>query len=622
LDKVRVERRLAMFVLVLVLVFSSLGVRLAYLQVVKGEHYSELSQKNRIRIIPLPAPRGDIYDRYGQLMVANRPAFTVSLMEMDQARTEATVRELARILDMTEEEIWAKIEAHTRPFEPVRIKYDISPEVHTMIVENRDRLPGVMVEILPVRDYIYGPLAAHLFGYVREVSPEELDPEDEAWLGHSYQAGDIVGASGLERRYDRELRGSDGGQQVEVDAVGHPVAVLGEVAPAKGQSVVLTIDAELQKVAESFFDEWTARVREGRGLAEAFPEADSGAVVVMKVDTGEILAMFSRPAFDPNHVYRGMPEFNRILQGLYPPGSTFKMVTAAAMLEAGLTTGSLSVHDRGHYTYGDLIWRCWKAGGHGWVDVIDALKYSCNVYFYEMGARLNQAFQQGAVAGFESQREFFTEWANRFGLGVPTGIDLDVPEEEEGYIALTRPPWLPGYSLQSAIGQLHGVTPLQMAVYVSAIANGGTRYVPTVVKQVLSPEGEALREMKPEVAGTFELSPDTLDVIREGMLASATELTGDGGPGTSAWLFWNFPVPVAGKTGTATQTGRDDHAWYVSFAPYDDPEIAVVVIVEQGGHGSTAAAPIAKAIYEHYFGLREGAAPRPPSSIPSTGTGD
>jgi len=622
MDKVRVERRLAVFVLVLVMVFLSLGWRLAYLQVVKGEHFSELSEKNYIRIIPLTAPRGYIYDRYGQLLVANRPAFTVSLMEMDEKKTEITVKELARILDMTEEEIRAKIEAHTRPFEPVRIKYDISPETHTMIVENRDNLPGVMVEILPVRDYIYGSLGAHLFGYVREVSPQELDRESSAWMGEGYQSGDIVGSSGLERRYDQELRGTDGGQQVEVDAAGHPVDVLGEMAPVNGQNLVLTIDAELQKVAEEFFDEWTARIREGRGFVEAFPEADSGAVVVMKVDTGEILAMFSRPTFDPNDVSRGMPEFNRILQGLYPPGSTFKMITAAAMLETGLTTPEFSVYDSGYYHYGKLVWRCWKTGGHGRVNLEDAIKYSCNTYFYEMGARLNEAFEGDSVIGAESERDFFVQWANQFGLGVPTGIDLIVPAEETGYISLTQPPWLPGYSLQSAIGQLHGVTPLQMAVYASAIANGGTRYVPTVVKQILSPEGKVLREVEPEVAGRVELSPETLDLIRSGMLASATELAGDGGPGTSAWLFWDFPIDVAGKTGTATQVGRDDHAWYVSFAPYDDPEIAVVVIVEQGGHGSTAAAPIAKAIYEQYFGLGEGGSPRPPSELPSSGAGD
>lgn len=620
------ERRLAVYTLALILVFLSIGGRLAYVQVVRGEHFSELAQMNRIRIIPLTAPRGNIYDRDGRLLATNRPSFTVSIMELEEEHTDTTVRELARILEVPEDEIRAKIDKHPRPFEPVRIATDISPEVHTRIIEDRDNLPGVVIEVLPVRDYVGGPLLAHLLGYVGEISERELDPESPLWFGPGYEPGDIVGKDGLERRYDRELRGTDGGQQVEVDATGHPVKVLGEMPPVKGADLVLTIDAELQRVAEEFFDQWTARIRSGEGFEEAFPDADSGACVVMKVDTGEILAMFSRPAFDPNVFATGIdratyselvnnpdkPLFNRVLQGQFPPGSTFKMVTAAAALEMGLTDPESTVYDPGYYYYGGMVWRCWKTRGHGRVDLETALKCSCNTYFYEMGRRLGP------------EPDPFIEWARRFGLGVPTGIDL-FPKEAPGFIAGSDPSrqvWYAGSALQAAIGQGHDFTPIQMAVYACALANGGTRYVPQVVKEIRSPDGGVLMELTPQVAGTVDVSPDTLEVIRSGMLASAMEITGESGPGTSAWLFWDFPVKVAGKTGTATKPPGDDHAWYISFAPYDDPEIAVVILVERGGHGSTAAAPLAKAIYEQYFGLGEGARPRSPSRVPAAGGGD
>ncbi len=612
-------------VLLLVVFFFGLGGRLMYLQVVRAAYYSELSAQNRIRILTTTAPRGSIYDRYGQLLVANRPCFAVSLMPLEKESMDGTIKELSRLLGISENEIRAKIDKQkNRPFEPVRIATDISPELHTRIVEDRDNLPGVVIETLPVREYVAGTLASNLIGYVSEISSQEL--EEEAWAG--YKAGDIIGKDGLERRYDKELRGTDGGQQVEVDSTGHPVKVLGEIPPVSGNGLVLTIDAELQRVAEEFFDQWTAKIRKGEGFAEAYPEADAGACVVVKVDTGEILAMFSRPTYDPNVFAAGIdsktwrqlnndplrPLFNRVLQGRYTPGSTFKMVTASAALETGKTTPDFRVYDPGVYPYGNVIFHCWKAGGHGSVNLQAALKYSCNTYFYEMGRRLGPG------------PETIVEWAERYGLGEPTGIDLAVPgefAEIRGTIAgRNQESWQGGQTLQAAIGQGHAFSPIQMAVYAAALANGGTRYVPQVVKQVLSPAGKVLWEMQPQVAGSVGVSAETLAQIRAGMVASATELTGPAGPGTSAWLFSGFPVKVAGKTGTATAPPGDDHAWYLAFAPADKPEIAVVVLVERGGHGSTAAAPVAKAIFEQYFGLSEGTRPRPPSEIPSTSGGD
>ena len=627
MDKSRLERRLAVFVLVLVFAFFGLGGRLIYLQVARAGYFSQLSQQNRIRILTMNAPRGNLYDRFGQLLAANRPCFVVSLMPLEKEKTDQAVTELARLLGITEAEIRAKIDKQKdRPFEPVRIATDITPEVHTRLIEDREKLPGVVVETLPIREYTGGVLAAHLLGYVSEIAPSEL--EGEAWVG--YRAGDIIGKEGLERRYDKELRGQDGGQQVEVDSTGHPVTVLGDIPPVAGKGLVLTIDAELQKVAEEFYDQWTAKIRSGEGFSEAFPEADSGACVVMKVNTGEILAMFSRPAFDPTVFAAGIdaatwetlntdplrPLYNRVLLGRYTPGSTFKMVTAVAALETGQTNPAYRVYDSGSYRYGNVLFKCWKPAGHGSVNLQAALKYSCNSYFYEMGVKLGPG------------PEDLVRWAENFGLGLPTGIDLAVPgelAEIRGTLAgrgKTDEPWMGGQTLQAAIGQGHAVSPIQMAVYACALANGGTRYVPQVVKQILSPDGKVLEEMKPQIAGTVGASADTMAQIRAGLVASATELTGSAGPGTSAWLFSNFPVKVAGKTGTASAPPGDDHAWYVAFAPADKPEIAVVILVERGGHGSTAAAPVAKAIFEQYFGLTQGARPRPPSELPATSGGD
>ncbi len=615
--------------------FLGLGSRLAYLQVAKADYYSLLSQQNRLRILTVNAPRGNVYDRYGQLLAANRPSFVVSLMPLERPDMDKTIPELARLLGLTEDQIRAKVDKKKdRPFEPVRIATDISPEVHTRIVEDRDNLPGVVIETIPIREYVDGMLGAHLLGYVGEISDTELT--GEAWAG--YRAGDVIGKAGLERRYDADLRGVDGGQQVEVDSTGHPVKVLGDVPPVSGNGLVLTIDAELQRTAEQFYDQWTAKIRTGEGFAEAYPEANSGAVVVMKVDTGEVLAMFSRPAFDPTVFAAGIdsatwaglnndplhPLYNRVLMGRYTPGSTFKMVTATAALEAGVTNDTLTVHDSGAYAYGNVVFRCWKASGHGTVNLRAALKYSCNSYFYEMGRKL---------IGYDSDLKLgpgpvtLVRWAEAYGLGLPTGIDLAVPgefAEIRGTLAGRddKGTWQGGQTLQAAIGQGDAVSPLQMAVYATALANGGTRYVPQVVKEIVSPEGEVLWQMQPQVAGTVGASAETFARLREGLVASATELQGPAGPGTSAWLFYDFPVQVAGKTGTATAPPGDDHAWYLAYAPADKPEIAVIVLVERGGHGSTAAAPVAKAIFEQYFGLNQGAHPRPPSDLPSTSGGD
>jgi len=577
---------------------------LAYLQVVKGDYFSELSHRNRIRILTLTAPRGNIYDRYGQLLAATRPAFAVSIMEMGSKEDlNKSIAGLARLLDMSEDSIRDRIRKHQRPFEPVRIATDISPVVHTLIVENRDNLPGVIIETLPIRDYVYDSLAAHLFGYVSEISAKEL--ADPNWDGR--RQGDIIGKTGLERRYDRELRGVDGGQQVEVDVAGHLVEVLGEIPPVNGANLVLTIDAELQRVAEDFFDQWTQRVRTGQGLAQAYPDANRGAVVVMKVDTGEILAMFSKPDFDPNlfaagidvQTYRDLtndphkPFLDRVLQARYPPGSTFKMVTGTAVLEEGLFRERDIITCPGVITLYNDTKSCYRNHAHGPVNFFDALAVSCNIYFYQ--------------AGLEAGIDKIAHYAREYGFGSPAGL-TDLPFEKGGIVAsreykavATRgEAWYPGDTMSAAIGQSYNsFTPLQLANYAAIIANGGIHYRPYLVQQVVDSQGRTVKETVPEAIRRAQVSDRTLALVRQAMRRVAQ-------PGGTAWYrFSRLPVAVAGKTGSAQvdviERGIPSHSLFTGYAPYEKPEIVVAVIFEHGGMGESSAVPAAAEIMEYYF---------------------
>lgn len=592
------ENRFKIFVGIIVFVFLILTSRLGYLQIMHGEEYKRMSESNSLRLVPVTAPRGIFYDRNGKPMVTSRTAYTVSIVRMGlkEADLQNAINGLSSLLNMDVSEINKKItesKAKGYPlYEPVRIQTDVANDILVKIEEHSLELPGVIIEEQPVRDYINKDFASHVFGYVGEINADEL----KEMKSQGYRMGNIIGKTGLEKQFDKELRGIDGGQQIEVNAAGKPLRVFGEKAPVAGDNLYLTINNDLQKVAEE------ALVANMQAVQKSFPQAKAAACVVMDPRSGAILAMTSKPSYDPNlfvggiskeelPVYRGLvtnsfkPMINRAIRGVYPPGSTFKMVTAIAALEEGKINKDTIVNDSSGVYWAGGKPHCWKKGGHGPVNLAKAIGVSCNVYFYEVGRRL----------GIDA----LSKYARLFGLGKPTGLELP-PGEKSGRVAerIEGKMWYLGQTLSAAIGQGDNTfTPLQMANYISTLVNGGTRYKPYLVSKVVSPEGKLVNKFGPEVVEKINLSPANVEAVKEGML----KVTSPGG--TGAGYFTNFPIAVGGKTGTAQNPHGADHGWFVGFAPYDNPQIVIVIIVEQGGHGGSAAAPVARAIFAKYFGI-------------------
>jgi penicillin-binding protein 2 len=591
----RFAHRLDVLGLIVILVFVALVTRLGYLQVVQGSYYGRLADGNRIKLIPIMAPRGTFYDRNGVPLVSNRPGFTVTLVPISGPIPDDVITKLAGILGMDAAEIKAKVDQQKGSFEPVRVKSDIGPDVVTRIEERRREMPGVVIEIQPVRNYINNELGAHVFGYVSEISDTELEKRK----ADGYKTGDIIGKFGLEKVYDKEIRGAAGGGQVEVDVNGRAVQVLGKKEAIPGNNLVMTIDYRIQKAAEKAIDEHLIFLQTKLGN----PNAKAAAAVVMNPRTGEILAMVSRPAFNPNLFNGGIsskdwkvlndnpfhPMDNRAISGEYSPGSTFKIVTGAAALELGKVTPEEKIFDSGTH------WIIPKSNAMGealgWIDFKEALTKSDNVYFYEMGNRL----------GIDNLEKY----ARMFGLGAFTGINL--PGESDGLVANRRykekvygEDWYLSETFDAAIGQgFQLATPLQMAVVMSQVANGGHRYRPYLVSKVVSPGGEVVKQFAPEETGSIKISDRTLNLIREALHDVGRE------GGTAGYIFTDFPISMASKTGTAENSHGDDHGWFVAYAPFEDPRVVVAVIVEQGGFGSDAAAPIARKIFEAAFNLNQ-----------------
>lgn len=599
----RSSNRLDVLALAVVLVFVLLVGRLAYLQVAQGTYYGRLADGNRIRLIPIMAPRGIFYDRNGVQMVSNRPGFTVSILPITGPVDETVLSKLAAILGMSTTEIRGKLSQQNGSFEPIRIKSDIGPDIVTKIEERRSELPGIVIEIQPIRNYINNEFGAHMFGYVSEINDTEL----EKLKPQGYKTGDIIGKFGLEKVYDRDLRGVDGGGQVEVDVTGRPVQVLGKKEPIPGNNLVLTIDYRVQKAAEAAIDEQLKYLQ----TKTEFVNAKAVAAVAINPKTGEILAMVSRPAFNPNLFAKGIstkdwnslnnnpfhPMDNKVISGEYPPGSTFKIVTGAAALELGKVTPEEKILDTGRH------WLIDKGNAMGealgWLNFREALSKSDNVYFYEMGNRL----------GIDNLENY----ARAFGLGALTGINL--PGETDGLVANRRyklkvyeEEWYLSETFDAAIGQgFQLASPLQVAALMSQVANGGHRYRPYLISKITKPNGDVLKTFEPEEVGRVNLSDRTLNLIRDALREVAQE------GGTAGEVFRDFPIAIAGKTGTAENPHGQDHGWFVAYGPFEDPRIAVAVIVEQGGYGASSAAPIAKKILEAAFNLNQ-----PTQDVPKT----
>jgi len=591
----RLNNRLDVLAIIIVLVFISLVSRLGYLQVVQGKYYGQKADGNRIRLIPTMAPRGIFFDRNGIGLVTNLPGFTVSLLPVNGVIPDESIVKLAGILQINVEIIKAKISQSSEKFDPVRIKTNIGPDIVTKIEERRAELPGVVIEIQPIRSYVNHELGAHLFGYVSEINDVQLAKSK----ADGYKTGDIVGKFGLEQVYDRELRGTDGGDQVEVDVNGRPASVLGKKETIPGKNLVLTIDYRIQKAAEVAIDEQLTYLQ----TKTEFRNAKAAAAIAMNPKTGEILAMVSRPAFDPNLFASGIsnkdwkainenpnhPMDNKAISGEYPPGSTFKIVTGTAALELGKVTPEEKINDTGKH------WIIDKGNAEGealgLISFKDALSKSDNVYFYEMGNRL----------GIDNLEKY----ARMFGFGAFTGIDL--PGESDGLVANKRykeknygEDWYLSETFDAAIGQgFQLATPLQIAVMMSEIANGGHRYRPYLVSKITGANGEVAKTFAPEEVGQISIAPGTLSLIRE----SLRDVALVGGTGFEA--FRDFPVAIAGKTGTAENSHGSDHGWFIAYGPFEDPRIVVVVIVENGGFGSGSAAPIVRKIMEAAFNINQ-----------------
>ena len=592
------NKRVMGAILCVVVAFSILFMRLFYLQIMKGEEFLRLSENNSIRLESIVAPRGLIFDADGKLLVDNRPSFDLRVIPRNARPLEQTLKKLARYTNIPEEEMMEKVRECNglSSYKPVLLKQDIGRDAMASIEVHKFDLPGVAIDIRPVRHYINGQHAAHLIGYLGEINAKEL--QSGAFAG--CKGGDFIGRFGAEKSYEDLLRGKRGGRQVEVDVRGQVVKALRTVNATPGKNLYLSLDYALQKKVEELLQD---RV---------------GAVVAMDPMTGYILVMASSPTFDQNAFVSGMsrkewnvltsnpdyPMTNRVIQAEYPPASTYKIVTAIAGLEEGVIDHETTHYCPGYYALGNRVFRCWKRGGHGEVNVVRAIAESCDVFFYKVGEEVGV--------------DRLAFYAGMCGLGERTGISLD--NEGKGLIPTSEwkkkrlgESWQKGETLNVSIGQgFNLTTPLQMLVLTSAIANNGSLYQPQVVRRVETADGMEIENIESVVTGNLTISPQTMDIVKRGLWEAVNTKKG------TARGIKLKQYSISGKTGTAQlvttrepKAGEDKkdslfeqnlpHAWFVAYAPSEAPRIAVAVIVEHGEHGSTAAAPIAKELIKTYL---------------------
>ncbi len=601
------SRRATVLAGIAVAVFAVVFFRLWYLQVLSGDDFREQANDNRVREVRVQAPRGNILDRDGKVLVANKTQLALYVQPRDLPKEGTDERrELMRGLEPITEDTPAEMEAEIArvreesPTSPVILAQGLGAGKIFFLRENRDRFRGVTVERVFAREYRQGDIGAHLFGNVGEVTAEQLDLPRYGGL----EQGDAVGQSGIEYEYDRFLRGRPGADRFQVDALGRPTGQLGSERAEAGDSVRLTIDSDLQALAEGALGSF--------GLPGAF--------VAMDVESGEVLALGSTPTFDPDIFTRPItqsqykslvsrendaPLANRAIQGLYPTGSVFKPVTALGALKTGEIAAGDIVEDAGSLKVDTVTFKNAQDAVFGPINMSDALKVSSDIYFYKLG--LNAPAEKGTG--------MIQDTATDLGLGEQTGIDL--PAEGDGLVPtpawrnrlfrdkLTDRPWTLGDNINLAVGQGDlQANPLQMAVAYSAIANGGRVVSPHLAQSVETVNGEVLEEIRPPDKRTVEVPEDARQTILTGLQRAAMEEDG-----TSYPVFGNFPIPIAGKTGTAERGFYNsglpvpDQAWYAAVAPADDPEIVVVVTIERGGFGADSAAPVAARILEKYFKL-------------------
>ena len=590
------RQRLKIVIILVALALSIMLIRLWYLQVIKGDELKQRSENNAVRFRKIQPLRGLVIDRNGVVIVDNCPSFDVLYMPTKGVNPELLVQRIKDIyktksIDYSSDLPFPKT---MKPYLPVRLEKNVGMEKVALVETNAIDLPGVYVDVTPVRLYLEGEIIAPIIGYTGEVSKEELEKQEE-----DYSSGDITGKYGIEKVLDSYIRGRRGNELVEVNAFGKVIKNLGRIDPVSGSNVMLTIDSHLQKAAWEAFE----------GLA--------GAAVAMDPRDGSILAMVSLPSFDPNLFNSGIahneweklqnnplkPLSNRAISGQYPPGSTYKLIVAAAALEEGVITPDTKIHCNGSFELGNRSYRCWKKHGHGSVSLHRALVESCDVYFYTVGKMLGV--------------DRIAQYARMFGLGELTGIELK--HERKGLVptrdwklARMKEPWQLGETISISIGQgFNLTTPLQLAQAYSALANGGTRWRPHLVQRIELSDGTIEKEFLPEKKGELKLKPQTIAVLNRALWGVVNE---PGGTGAAARRPY---ADVCGKTGTSQVVGlpqddkarrqkkiaafHKDHALFVCYAPMKSPEIAIAVIAENAGGGGSVAAPIARKILNAYF---------------------
>lgn len=596
-----IKKKVRVFAILVVVSFLCLWMRIWYLQILKWQYLTGLSENNRVRMVTLPANRGIIKDRKGETLVSIRPAFNLYLTPEDAGDLTSSLDKLSQEIFFNREKLKKEM-ARSKSFKEVLIKGDISRKEVAFVEENNMSLPGIHIKAEPLRNYVFNSLASHTLGYLGEISKTSLERHKDP----SYKQGDFVGKNGLENIYESVLKGEKGYKEVEVDVSGRELKALRKFPPQSGANLLLTLDVRVQQELE-------------KAMKGTVDQNMNGSVVVMKVQTGEVIAMASNPSFDPNKFASGIspenwnalvddewhPLQNRSIHGQYPPGSTYKIVTALAGLEEGVIKPDTSIYCPGHFKLGRGRYRCWKKSGHGSMNLHDALVQSCDVYFYTIGHRL----------GIDT----IAKYAKRFGLGSSTRLGLS--QEKRGLVPTTqwkllnkKEPWLLGETISASIGQgFNLVTPMQQVSMIAAVANGGMLLKPYLVKRIEEPEGQIREEFFPNIVGHLGADPEHLEQIRR---ALRDVVNGNRGTARKSRLK---NIIVSGKTGTAQvvrmksneelEKGEAipvkyrDHAWFVAFAPYEKPEIAVAIIIEHGGHGGATAAPIAKKIFKKYFEL-------------------
>jgi len=595
-DREWIKKRLIGASVCVLFVFAILFFRLIYLQIIKGEEYRRLSEKNAVRLKTIKPSRGLMFDRNKRLIVDNRPSFNLKIVREDAGDVEKTVEKVAKLIQVPFRELMDSIARAGKGafYKSVILKNDISREQLAIVEAHKFDLPGIHIDIEPTRHYMYKKTAAHLLGYIGQINRKELKTGKYPNL----KSGDLIGRYGIEKSFEKYLQGKRGGRQIEVDANGRMIKILRTIDPVSGLDLNLTLDFDLQETAQKLL------------------ENKDGTVVAIDPDNGDVLVMASSPSFDQNDFIGGIsikkwkelmtdpgkPMINKAIQAEYPPASTYKIITSFAALEEKHIDINTTAYCPGFFKYGNRVYRCWKKYGHGELSIIDALAQSCDVFYYQAGEKVGV--------------DALAQYAMGSGLGKKTGIMLE--NEKTGLIPTSvwkkkryNESWQGGETLSIAIGQGYNlVTPLQMAVLMAAVGNGGTLYRPRIVKTIEDSHGKIVKKIEPEITGGLPASKETLNIVKNGLLKVV-----QGARGTARGIRLKN-VEIAGKTGTAQvfsikkgekiktedlEYSLRDHAWFVCYAPAQNPVIALSVMIEHGEHGSSTAAPIAGALIEQYM---------------------